>query len=69
MARELSILTSQDTFERLHTLADTRGKTLRINPTDLLNLLIDHSAMLEALRHTSGAVTVTEARRRPRLKP
>lgn len=49
MAEPLDLLTSVDDFHDLHIIADVRKATVKVDRQKLLNLLIDHTCLLQAL--------------------
>lgn len=49
MAEPLELLTSVDDFHDLHLIADGRKATVKVDRVKLLNLLIDHTCLLNAL--------------------
>lgn len=51
----VQLLTTHEAFERLHSLADGRG-SVKVDRETLTKLLIDHTAMYNALRGTSVKV-------------
>lgn len=42
-----SIRTTDEKFHELHVLCDTKAKVVKISKEDLLNLLMDHSALIK----------------------
>ena len=54
---ELDLLTSVDVFHDLHVVADVRKNIVKVNRQALLNLLIDHTCMLNALQRAAVKVT------------
>lgn len=69
MAREVILHTSQETFERLHTLADRRKAVISIPREELIQLLLDHSIMLAALTASTTFKVVQEQPTPHRTKP
>ena len=49
MPEPLDLLTSVDDFHDLHLIADARKATVKVDRQKLLNLLIDHTCLLQAL--------------------
>ena len=41
--------TTQEAFESLHERADTKARTVKVNRQQLVDLLMDHSAMIARL--------------------
>lgn len=69
MPREVTLLTAQATFERLHQQADGRGATVSVERDTLTHLLIDHSALVKACK--GAGITICEPatrRERPKLR-
>lgn len=62
------LLTSDDTFNDLHELADSHAKAIKINREELARLLVDYTAMYNALRAKGLVQVPTPARTRARLK-
>jgi hypothetical protein len=53
MANTLELLTSLDTFDDLHALADGKDGKCRVAKADLRRLLIDHTCMIQELQRHS----------------
>jgi hypothetical protein len=66
MTSQIKLLTSQESFNKMHQLINGRKESLKIDKQTLTNLLVDYSVMLAALSKVSGFV-VNEPRERPRL--
>jgi hypothetical protein len=49
MPEPLDLLTSINDFDELHLIADSRRATVKVDRQRLLNLLIDHTCLLNAL--------------------
>lgn len=58
----VSLLTSLQTFDKLHEIADSGAKTVKVDVEVLERLLIDHSNMYKALKGVSS-VKVEEPKR------
>jgi len=58
-----SLNTSNETFERLHEMADGRRTKVTVSRDDLMGLLMDHSIMREMLQYQ------VEEPRRQRSRP
>ena len=67
MTSQIKLLTSQESFHKMHQMINGRKDTLRIDKQMLTNLLVDYSVMLAALSKVSGFM-VNEPRERPRLE-
>lgn len=46
----ISLTTTQEQFEALHEAVEGRAKTVRVDAVALLNLLIDHTALVREAR-------------------
>jgi hypothetical protein len=68
--RQIDLNLSQEAFEQLHDLNNSKKSTIRIQKVVLTQILLDYSLMLASLRSsTSFKVNEPVARRaRPRLK-
>lgn len=53
---EVTLLTSQTVYERLHQLADGRAASVKVDRDALSQLLIDHAVLVRALRNKGGRV-------------
>lgn len=53
---EVTLLTNQDTYERLHRLANSRAATVKMDRDALSQLLIDHAVLVRTLRNKGGRV-------------
>lgn len=62
----VELLTGQETFERLHKLADGKKAHVSVDRDELRRLLIDHSTMLRSLHVASGYRVIEPAPRRQR---
>ena len=49
LSKTLELLTSLETFDALHIIADGRREFVKVNRQDLQNLLIDHTCLLQAV--------------------
>lgn len=68
MPTQLELLTSVDAFHDLHIIADGRKALVKVDRQALLNLLIDHTCMLNELqRHGVRPTCPPPPRRRERL--
>jgi hypothetical protein len=67
MAQSINLLTPLATLEALHDSLEGKRSTLRVEPQALLHLLIDHSVMVAALKH-SGCSVVEPTPTRPRIR-
>ena len=67
MLSSVDLLTDLAAFERLYELTEGRGATVKVKRDELRGLLIDHSAMLNALK--SAAVRVNEPKPLHRARP
>ncbi len=66
--REVRLLTLLTEFDRLHLLAGTKARSVRVDCDALTHLLVDHSALVSACK--GAAIKVIEpvpARQRARL--
>ena len=70
MSVEITILTTQDEFEQMHTAADSKRANVTVPREGLLHLLMDHSSMLGAIESSTRYRVLghTPRRDRPRLK-
>lgn len=50
MPKAVELLTSTEVFHDLHVAVDNRRQSVRVDRQAVLNLLIDHSVMLNALK-------------------
>lgn len=66
MAITVQLLTTLNSLQELHKLAEAQAKTVKINPEVLKLLLIDHSVMFRAISDTSY-FKVKEPRNREKL--
>lgn len=64
MSEALELLTSVDDFHDLHLIADSRKATVKVDRQKLLNLLIDHTCLLNALPADRQPVAPAPQRRR-----
>jgi hypothetical protein len=64
---EVRLLTTQDEYDTLHHLADTRAATIRVGKEALSHLLIDHGVALAALQD-KGVKISSPLRQRVRLQ-
>ena len=64
MAQAVELLTSLDTFQDLHELADGKDGKVRVEKADLRRLLIDHSVMINGLKGAAVQVRTEPPPRR-----
>lgn len=56
--RTINLTTTQQQYEQLHQVADSKRNDVKVDRQHLLNLLIDHSVLVREAR--SGGIKVTE---------
>ena len=69
MAQTVELLTSLDTFQDLHILADGKDGKVRVERADLRRLLIDHTCMINALKGAAVQVRTEPPPRRRDIDP
>lgn len=64
----VNLLTTQQTFERLHEQADSRAAHIKVETDAISKLLIDHSILVRALRSKGVSVIEPSALPKRRIK-